>query len=75
MTPGRAALVELMNRYLSGLLDPAVTLLELHKLIYFMQEAGEPLELKYSKALYGPYAENLTHVLKKYRRTPDFRIR
>ncbi len=63
MTPGRAALVELMNRYLSGLLDPFVTLLELHKLMYFMQEAGEPLRLKYQQALYGPYAENLRHVL------------
>jgi len=63
MTPGRAALVELINRYLNGLLDPFVTLLELHKLMYFMQEAGEPLRLKYQKALYGPYAENLRHVL------------
>jgi len=63
MTAGRAALVELMNRYLSGLLDPSVTLLEVHKLMYFMQEAGEPLRLKYQKANYGPYAENLRHVL------------
>ncbi len=63
MTAGRAALVELMNRYLSGLLDPSVTLLEVHKLMYFMQEAGEPLQLKYQKAHYGPYAENLRHVL------------
>ncbi len=63
MTPGRAALVELMNRYLKGLLDPFVTLLEVHKLMYFMQEAGEPLKLQYKKALYGPYAENLRHVL------------
>lgn len=63
MTPGRAALVELMNRYLKGLLDPFVTLLEVHKLMYFMQEAGEPLKLKYKKAPYGPYAENLRHVL------------
>jgi O-acetyl-ADP-ribose deacetylase (regulator of RNase III) len=63
MTAGRAALVELMHRYLSGLLDPMVTLLELHKLMYFMQEAGEPLRLKYQKAIYGPYAENLRHVL------------
>lgn len=63
MTPGRAALVELMARYLNGVLDPFVTLLELHKLMYFMQEAGEPLRLKYSKGLYGPYAENLRHVL------------
>lgn len=63
MTPGRAALVELINRYLNGLLDPFVTLLEVHKLMYFMQEAGEPLKLNYRKALYGPYAENLRHVL------------
>ena len=63
MTTGRATLVELMRRYLDGLLDPFVTLLEVHKLMYFMQEAGEPLKLKYQKALYGPYAENLRHVL------------
>jgi O-acetyl-ADP-ribose deacetylase (regulator of RNase III) len=64
MTPGRAALVVLMDRYLSGLLDPFVTLLEVHKLMYFMQEAGEPLKLQYVQAPYGPYAENLRHVLK-----------
>ncbi len=63
MTKGRAALVELMDRYLRGLLDPFITLLELHKLMYFMQEAGEPLRLRYKKAPYGPYAENLRHVL------------
>ncbi len=63
MTAGRAALVELMHRYLGGLLDPFVTLLEVHKLMYFMQEAGEPLQLKYKQAPYGPYAENLRHVL------------
>ncbi len=63
MTSGRAALVVLVHRYLGGLMDPFVTLLEIHKLMYFMQEAGEPLNLKYAKALYGPYAENLRHVL------------
>lgn len=63
MTAGRAALVELMHRYLGGLLDPFVTLLEVHKLMYFLQEAGEPLKLRYRSALYGPYAENLRHVL------------
>ena len=56
-------LVELMSRYLAGLLDPFVTLLEVHKLMYFMQEAGEPLRLRYQKAPYGPYAENLRQVL------------
>lgn len=63
MTPGRAALVGLIQRYLDGLLDPSVTLLEVHKLMYFMQEAGEPLRLRLSKGPYGPYAENLRHVL------------
>ena len=28
-----------------------------------MQETGEPLRLRYTKALYGPYAENLRQVL------------
>lgn len=65
MTPGRAALVELLERYLRGLLDPFVTLLEAHKLMYFMQEAGQPLRLRYTQALYGPYAENLGHVLRE----------
>jgi O-acetyl-ADP-ribose deacetylase (regulator of RNase III) len=64
MTAGRAALVVLMHRYLGGLLDPFVTLLEVHKLMYFMQEAGQPLRLRYTKAPYGPYAENLRHVLR-----------
>jgi len=63
MTAGRAVLIELIQRYLSGLLDPTVSLLEVHKLLYFMQESGEPLRLKYKKAHYGPYAENLRHVL------------
>jgi uncharacterized protein YwgA len=44
-------------------MDPTVTLLEVHKLMYFMQESGEPLRLNYQKAPYGPYAENLRHVL------------
>lgn len=64
MTPGRAALVELIHHYLGGLLDPFVTLLEVHKLLYFLQEAGEPLRLRFAKARYGPFAENLGHVLK-----------
>ncbi len=65
MTIGRAALLGLMERYLVGLMEPFITLLEIHKLMYFMQEAGEPLKLRYVKALYGPYAENLRHVLNR----------
>lgn len=64
MTPGRAALVGLIRRYLTAMMDTSVTLLEIHKLMYFLQSAGEPLRLKYVKAPYGPYAENLRHVLR-----------
>lgn len=64
MTSGRAALVGLMRRYLDGFMDPFVTLLEIHKLMYFMQYAGEPLRLEFRAAHYGPYAENLRHVLR-----------
>ena len=63
MTTARAVLVGLMRRYLNGLLDPFVTLLEVHKLMYFMQLAGEPLNLRYAKGPYGPYAKNLGHLL------------
>lgn len=63
MTTGRAALLGLMHRYLGAVMDPYVSLLEIHKLMYFMQESGEGLQLRFQKGLYGPYAENLRHVL------------
>jgi O-acetyl-ADP-ribose deacetylase (regulator of RNase III) len=63
MTPGRAMLLTLMDRYLGGLMDPFLSLLEVHKLLYFAQEAGQPLRLRYAKGPYGPYAENLRQVL------------
>lgn len=52
MTPGRASLIGLMHHYLSGLLVPFVSLLEIHKLMYFMQARGEPLRLNFTQ---GPY--------------------
>jgi len=63
LTVGRAALLVLMRRYLAAVMDPFVTLLEIHKLMYFMQEAGEGLKLQYQKGPFGPYARNLRHVL------------
>ena len=63
LTPGRAALLALTGRYLSGLMDYKVTLLEIHKLLYFLQESGEDLRLIYEKGPFGPYAKNLRHVL------------
>jgi O-acetyl-ADP-ribose deacetylase (regulator of RNase III) len=65
MNPSRAALVGLVSRYLDGLLDPLVTLLEVQKLMYFMQEAGQPLRLQFVPETYGPYATNLRHLLKR----------
>ncbi|OHB64709.1 MAG: Appr-1-p processing protein, partial [Planctomycetes bacterium RBG_13_60_9] len=63
MTEGRAALLGLIHRYLGAVMDPSITLLEIHKLMYFMQESGQNLKLAYTKGPYGPYAENLRHVL------------
>ena len=63
MTKGRASLVSLIKRYSEGLLDPFVTLLEVHKLMYFLQESGEPLNLEFVKHHHGPYAPDLRHVL------------
>lgn len=63
MTAGRATLVVLIDRYVRGLLDPFATMLEVQKLMYFMQEAGENLRLEFRRAPRGPYAGNLRHVL------------
>lgn len=63
MTPGRAALIGLLERY--ALPGYRLTLLEIQKLAYFLQEAGEPLKLPFVRGKYGPYAENLHHVLQR----------
>jgi O-acetyl-ADP-ribose deacetylase (regulator of RNase III) len=64
LTLGQAALVGLMNRYLKGLLDPFVSLLEIHKLMYFFKASGEDLpKLSFEKQPYGPYSPVLRHLL------------
>jgi uncharacterized protein YwgA len=63
MTPGRAAVISLMNRYLVLGYDYRLSLLEVQKLAYSLQVAGEPLRLDYHAHFYGPYADNLRHVL------------
>jgi hypothetical protein len=66
MTAGRAALLTTLCHYvrLSHFEQAAVmtgaSLLEIQKLMYFLQEPGQPLHLSYGKARYGPYAENGT---------------
>lgn len=65
MTVGRAALLGLMRRYLAALMDPFVSLLEIHKMMYFLKETGETDlgRLEFVKGTYGPYSTNLRHVL------------
>jgi O-acetyl-ADP-ribose deacetylase (regulator of RNase III) len=61
MTISRANVLRLLHRY--RILGYQLTLLEVHKLMYFLQAAGEPLRLRFQKDRYGPYADNLRHVL------------
>lgn len=63
MTPGRAGLMGVLGNYVVP--GYRLALLEIHKLAYFLQAAGEPLDLDYVKNKYGPYAENLNHVLQR----------
>lgn len=62
MTLGRAALLLLLKQYGESDLF-RLSALEVQKLAYFLQESGEVLKLKYVRANYGPYAENLNRVL------------
>jgi O-acetyl-ADP-ribose deacetylase (regulator of RNase III) len=61
LTSARALFIRLMDAYAA--LEYSRTLLEVQKLAYFLQEAGEPLRLKYEAGHYGPYATNLNKVL------------
>lgn len=61
MTAARALLIKLMKQY--ARFAYRLTLLEIQKLAYFLQESGVDLKLRYVKHLYGPYAHNLNKVL------------
>lgn len=63
MSAGRAALIGLLARY-SRLALAEPSLIETQKLMYFLQLAGEPLRLEFQEHHYGPYADNLRHVLR-----------
>lgn len=63
LTPARAILIELLARY--GELGYSRSLLEAQKLAYFLQEAGQPLKLRYIRGKYGPYAHNLDKALQQ----------
>lgn len=63
MTRARALFIKLIELYSKP--GYRMSLLEIQKLAYFLQVAGEPLRLNYRKHHYGPYAENLNHVLQR----------
>jgi O-acetyl-ADP-ribose deacetylase (regulator of RNase III) len=63
LTPARALVVKLMEQYAG--LAYRLTLLEVQKLAYFLQEAGESLRLRYEPGHFGPYAANLNKVLER----------
>jgi O-acetyl-ADP-ribose deacetylase (regulator of RNase III) len=63
LTEAKGALIGLMERYLGGLMDATVTLLEIYKLAYLLEVSGEPLRLQFTKGHYGPYSERLSHMI------------
>jgi hypothetical protein len=64
MTPSRANMLRLLSEYC--VLGYELTLLEIQKILYFLQSAGEPLKLRFAKDRYGPYADNLRHILHRF---------
>jgi O-acetyl-ADP-ribose deacetylase (regulator of RNase III) len=62
MTPVRAAVVKIISIYRE--MEYALSKIEIQKLVYFLEEAGQPLNLGFVKHNYGPYSDKLRHVLK-----------
>ncbi len=67
LTPARALVAETVRRY--GVLGLDCSILEIHKLAWFLQRTierlklSDPLRLNFKAERYGPYAPNLTHLL------------
>jgi len=67
LTPARALVAELVRRYM--VLGLECTLLEVHKLAYFLERRIEkvsqsnPLQLEFKAHRFGPYAPKLMHLL------------
>jgi uncharacterized protein YwgA len=63
MTSGRALVIKLLDIYQgSGYRHGK---LEVQKLAYLLQAAGQDLRLDYVASHYGPFANNLSHVLQR----------
>jgi O-acetyl-ADP-ribose deacetylase (regulator of RNase III) len=63
MTRGRAAILKSIDTYRD--LNYGLSKIEVQKLGYFLQVAGQDLRLQFDKHIYGPYSEQLRHALNR----------
>lgn len=63
LSTARALFIKMLDLYSAE--SPIITMLEVQKLAYFLQVAGQPLRLRFQKHLFGPYAHNLNHALQQ----------
>lgn len=63
MTAGRAAILKLIDTYRE--LNYGLSKIEVQKLAYFLQHAGEDLKLHFAKHHFGPYSDELRHALQR----------
>ena len=62
MTAARAAVLRIISVYRE--MRYGLSRIEVQKLVYFLEAAGQPLNLSFGKNKYGPYSDKLRHVLK-----------
>ena len=63
MTEGRAAILKAIDTYRD--LNYGLSKIEVQKLGYFLQAAGQDLQLQFDKHIYGPYSDRLRHALNR----------
>ena len=62
LTPTTANILRMIYQYyILEYFNPH--LIEIHKLLYFYEKAGEPLNLHFKKYKYGPYSDSVRHIL------------
>jgi O-acetyl-ADP-ribose deacetylase (regulator of RNase III) len=62
MTAVRASIIKIISTYRE--MEYPLSQIEIQKLAYFLEEAGQPLKLDFVKHNYGPYSDKLRHVVK-----------
>lgn len=64
LTEIKAAVLTSFMRYMELAVSTDITFVETHKLCYFAQLFGIDLKLKFAPYRYGPYAQNLSYLLR-----------